>query len=76
MVISPGTTEAGPEGDFVLSSNMSGENQLQNPVCVDASLCRLCRFPIKGDKDKVIVCKFKASSGVSGAWLTNCSDSR
>uniref|UniRef100_A0A0D2Y5S9 Uncharacterized protein n=1 Tax=Fusarium oxysporum (strain Fo5176) TaxID=660025 RepID=A0A0D2Y5S9_FUSOF len=55
MVLSPGATEAGPEGDFVLSSNMSGENQLQNPVCVDASLCRLCRFPIKGDKDKIIV---------------------
>ncbi|KAG7407012.1 hypothetical protein Forpe1208_v013348 [Fusarium oxysporum f. sp. rapae] len=33
---------------------MSGENQLQNPVCVNASLCRLCRFPIKGEKDKIV----------------------
>ncbi|KAJ4053007.1 hypothetical protein NW756_007734 [Fusarium oxysporum] len=54
MVLPPGATEVGPEGDIVLSSNMSGENQLQNPVCVDASLCRLCRFPIKGEKEKII----------------------
>lgn len=76
MVLPPGATEVGPEGDIVLSSNMSGENQLQNPVCVDASLCRLCRFPIKREKEKIIARKFKTSSGVSGAWLTNCSDSR
>ncbi|EMT65791.1 hypothetical protein FOC4_g10007902 [Fusarium odoratissimum] len=55
MVLPLGATEVGPEGDFVLSSNMSGENQLQNPVCVDASLCRLCRFPINGEKEKIIV---------------------
>ncbi|KAI7764638.1 hypothetical protein LZL87_003843 [Fusarium oxysporum] len=54
MALLPGALEVGPEGDFVLSSNMSGENQLQNPVCVNASLCRLCRFPIKGEKDKIV----------------------
>ncbi|KAF5698139.1 hypothetical protein FGLOB1_12277 [Fusarium globosum] len=47
-------TEVEPEGDSILSSNMSYGNQLQNPVCVDASLCRLCRFPIKRENDTII----------------------
>ncbi|KAG5760116.1 hypothetical protein H9Q72_011771 [Fusarium xylarioides] len=33
---------------------MSGENQLQNPVCVDASLCRLCRFPISREEEEIV----------------------
>ncbi|CVL10586.1 uncharacterized protein FPRN_12820 [Fusarium proliferatum] len=54
MVLPQGATEVGPEGDSVLSSNMSYGNQLQNPVCVDASRCRLCGFPIEGQKDTII----------------------
>ncbi|KAF5675451.1 hypothetical protein FCIRC_7435 [Fusarium circinatum] len=33
---------------------MPGEDQLQTPVCVDASLCRLCRFPIDRKKDIIV----------------------
>ncbi|KAF4416196.1 hypothetical protein FACUT_12774 [Fusarium acutatum] len=33
---------------------MSGENQLQNSVCVDASLCRLCRFPFNREEEKIV----------------------
>ncbi|KAF5613292.1 uncharacterized protein FSUBG_1022 [Fusarium subglutinans] len=33
---------------------MSGENQLQNPVCVDASLCQLCRFPINREEENIV----------------------
>ncbi|KAF5713632.1 hypothetical protein FMUND_7872 [Fusarium mundagurra] len=33
---------------------MFGENQLQNPVCVDASLCRLCRFPISREEEEIV----------------------
>lgn len=75
MVLPQGATEVGPEGDSVLSSNMSYGNQLQNPVCVDASRCRLCGFPIEGQKDTIIACKFETLIGVSGIWLTSCSDS-
>ncbi|KAF5962454.1 hypothetical protein FBULB1_14155 [Fusarium bulbicola] len=34
---------------------MSGENQLQNTVCVDASLCQLCRFPINRERENIVV---------------------
>ncbi|KAF4495641.1 hypothetical protein FAGAP_8194 [Fusarium agapanthi] len=33
---------------------MSGENQLQTPVCVDASLCLLCRFPINREGENIV----------------------
>ncbi|KAF5585300.1 hypothetical protein FPCIR_8381 [Fusarium pseudocircinatum] len=33
---------------------MSGENQIQNPVCLDASLCRLCRFPINREEEEIV----------------------
>ncbi|KAF5544032.1 hypothetical protein FPHYL_11139 [Fusarium phyllophilum] len=33
---------------------MSCENQLQNPVCVNASLCRLCRFPINKEEEEIV----------------------
>ncbi|KAF4946780.1 hypothetical protein FGADI_10984 [Fusarium gaditjirri] len=46
--------EVGPEGHFVLPSNMSIDSQFRNPVCIDAGLCRLCRFPINREKDKIV----------------------
>ncbi|KAF5681481.1 hypothetical protein FDENT_8103 [Fusarium denticulatum] len=33
---------------------MSSENQFQNPVCLDASLCRLCRFPITREEEEIV----------------------
>ncbi|PNP74794.1 hypothetical protein FNYG_11931 [Fusarium nygamai] len=33
---------------------MTGENQVQNPVCLDASLCRLCRFPISREGEEIV----------------------
>ncbi|KAF4449592.1 hypothetical protein F53441_7159 [Fusarium austroafricanum] len=56
MALPPGVPEVGPEGYFVLSTNLilPGENHLRNPICVEASLCRLCRFPINREKEKIV----------------------
>ncbi|KAF5620052.1 hypothetical protein F52700_11372 [Fusarium sp. NRRL 52700] len=53
-VLHPEILEVGPEDDFVISPNMYDDSQLQNPVCVDAKLCRLCRFPINREKEKIV----------------------
>ncbi|KAF5622169.1 uncharacterized protein FTJAE_11030 [Fusarium tjaetaba] len=36
---------------------MSDKNQLETPVCLDASLCRLCRFPISREKEEIAACR-------------------
>lgn len=57
MDIPSQTGPSGPGGYFVISSHVHCQSHLPNPMCVDASRCRACLFPIELQKELIVACK-------------------
>ncbi|KAK6715927.1 hypothetical protein SNK04_006881 [Fusarium graminearum] len=56
MDIPSQTGPSGPGGYFVISSHVHCQSHLPNPMCVDASRCRACLFPIELQKELIVAC--------------------
>ncbi|RGP60527.1 hypothetical protein FSPOR_10593 [Fusarium sporotrichioides] len=72
MSLPPQARQSGPEGYFVISSRVYGQSHLPNPVCVEASRCRTCLFPIEMQKESIVT--FSPDGQVSTPFLLHQED--